>query len=73
MRKESKSHYQPIIDFLEEGISKGRLKNIPVDMALALAYAGISATVNLHLSQESLLTNNLLKQSIEISWTGLSN
>jgi len=71
VREENKSHYQGILNFMEEGMQVGVLRPMPVLLMANLVYGHIVNTAKLQLNQEFDIQADLLQQVIQSSWDGV--
>ena len=66
-------YYQPIIQFLMQGMQSGFFSSINIYLAISFLYGGICETAHLHLNGELEITSEYLKQAINMSWNSLKN
>lgn len=66
-------YYEPIIQFLGQGIQNNKFINTDIYLAVSFLYGGICETAHLHLNGELEITADRLKQAIQMSWNSLSN
>ncbi len=71
VKKENEIHYQPVIVFLAEGIQKGVLRDMPVELMTALVYGNVVATAKLHLYGGFSMQPSYLQQAMQASWDGI--
>ncbi len=72
-RQEGLVFYEPVIDFLAEGIQLKILKNIDLQLMTETIYGNVVALTQLAHSKTLKITNTLLEQAIAISWDGVHN
>lgn len=70
VREENEKYYQPVIDFLAQGINRGELRDINLDLLVSLVYGSIVATVKLALSEDFDLTDDMLQDAVKSCWDG---
>lgn len=66
-------YYEPVIQFLAEGMQKNEFMNTEIYLAVSFLYGGICETAHLHLNGELEITADRLKEAIQMSWNSLSN
>jgi len=71
VKKANEVHYLPVIDFLAEGIQKGVLREMPVELMTALVYGNVVAAAKLHLYGGFTLQSAHLQQAMQASWDGV--
>lgn len=71
VKKENEVHYNPVIIFLAEGIEKGVLRDMPVELMTALVYGNVVSTAKLHLYGGFAVQPAHLQQAMQASWDGI--
>lgn len=71
VRTDNIRHYQAVIDFLEEGIQSGILREMPLPLMLNMVYGHVVSTAKLHLNKELKVDEKLLELSVQSSWDGI--
>lgn len=71
VRAENSLHYQPILDFMQEGIKAGVMRDMPVLLMANLVYGHVVSTAKLQLSGDLEINDARLKQAIQASWDGV--
>lgn len=72
VRAENSLHYQPILDFMQQGIEAGVLRKMPLLLMANLVYGHIVSTAKLQLSGDLDITDKLLQLAVQASWDGVS-
>ncbi|TND10469.1 MAG: transcriptional regulator, tetr family [Bacteroidetes bacterium] len=67
-KEENQRYYQPVIDFLAEGVWSGILRNMDVELLVAMVYGSVATCVKLHLSKELDMNQNRVQQGVQASW-----
>lgn len=70
-RQAGQRYYQPVIDFLREGINNGELKNIDLQLLTETLHGNIVALVQIALNNKKIFKEELIEQAIRISWDGI--
>lgn len=65
-------HYASVIDFLNEGIKKEKIKKMDVELALSLVNGTVVSATQLYLSNPDLFTDEMKNKSRQFAWDGLS-
>lgn len=68
VRTENSRHYQPILDFMQEGMQAGVLREIPLLLMANLVYGHVVSTAKLHLSGDLPMSDDILQQAAQASW-----
>ncbi|MFP4090821.1 MAG: TetR/AcrR family transcriptional regulator [Cyclobacteriaceae bacterium] len=71
VREENVRHYQPIIDFLTEGMRYGVLREMPLMLMLNLVYGHVVSTAKLQLNGELDISDAYLQMAVQSSWDGV--
>jgi AcrR family transcriptional regulator len=70
--KEShKKYYQPVIDFLEQGMKTQIIESMDVALAISLLHGSIASLAKAHLTGEYSVDQARLYQAIRFCWKGL--
>lgn len=67
-KEQNMRFYQPTVDFLREGVKKGKLRKMDSELMVALVYGDIVTCIKLHLSGELKMTPARVKQALASSW-----
>lgn len=67
-KEENQRHYQPVIDFLAEGVWAGTLRNMETELLVGLVYGSVSTCVKLHISGELKMTPSRVQQAMQSCW-----
>lgn len=71
VKKKGKIFYQPVLDFLKDGINRGILGKANIDLISSIVFGNIISIVQLHVTKELEITESILQDAIAISWRGL--
>lgn len=71
IREVNKKYYQPALDLLDKGVEMGVLRNMDIDLMLALVYGNLAATVKLYLDDQFDLSEGMIQQAIQSAWDGV--
>ncbi len=63
--------YQPVIDFMQEGMQRGVLREMPIELMTALVYGNVVAAAKLHLYGGFPLQPDHLRLAAQASWDGV--
>lgn len=70
-RAENEHFYNPVIAFVQQGVSNGILRNIEPELLVALIYGNVVTCVKLHLSGELKMTPPRIRQAVQTTWDGV--
>lgn len=68
VRTQNSRHYQPILDFMQEGMQAGVLREMPLLLMANLVYGHVVSTAKLQLSGDLPITDDILQQAVQASW-----
>lgn len=68
VRAENSKHYQPILQFMQEGIKAGVLRAMPLLLMANLVYGQVVSTTKLQLSGDLHVSEDILQQAMQASW-----
>ena len=71
VKEENFRFYKPVIDFIQTGIDKGVLREIHIELMVALLYGSVTSVVKLQLSNILQIEEHLLQDAIQSSWDGV--
>jgi AcrR family transcriptional regulator len=71
VKAENTLHYQPILDFMQQGIEAGVLREMPVLLMANLVYGHIVSTAKLQLNGDLKISKTMLNLAIQASWDGV--
>ncbi|WKK77322.2 TetR/AcrR family transcriptional regulator [Marivirga salinae] len=66
-KEEQRKHYQPIIDFLGEGIRKGNLKSMDVEILTEMVHGTVASAAKIF-HQNKGLSKNAIDQLAQFAW-----
>jgi len=66
-KEEQKKHYQPIIDFLGDGIKKGALKKMDVSILTEMVHGTVVSAAKIFHQQKGI-TKNTIDELAEFAW-----
>ena len=67
LRDENFKHYKPVIEFLADGIKKGVLREMPIELMTAIVYGSVVSCVKLHLAGMQM-EGKTLKIGMQSCW-----
>jgi AcrR family transcriptional regulator len=67
-REENEVFYRPVVEFLAEGARTGVLRDMHIDLLVALVYGSVVSAVQLHLSCSLRVEGRHLLQALESAW-----
>ncbi len=62
---------KPLEDFLKQGISKGLIKKLPVELLLSQLMGPIIESVKLHYENTLRITNSLKEEMFQMAWNSI--
>lgn len=73
LRKKNRIYFKPVIDFMEDGITLGIIRDLNREFLLTFIYAGVAAAARLSLAGTVDFDEGLLVQATETSWKAIVN
>ncbi|MGB0521794.1 MAG: TetR/AcrR family transcriptional regulator [Flammeovirgaceae bacterium] len=70
IRENGKKHYKPIIDFIKDGMQKGVLREMPIQLMMTLLHSSVAAVLRLQLIGELEVTQEVLNHAMQSCWDG---
>lgn len=70
-QEENQQFYQPVVDFLVQGMELGVLRRMEKELVTALVYGHVVSVAKLHLSGRLEINENRLQQAIQSCWDGV--
>jgi AcrR family transcriptional regulator len=67
-RAENEVFYRPVVDFLAEGTRTGVLRDMHIELLVALVYGSVVSTAQLHLAGTLRVEGQHLLQALESAW-----
>jgi len=71
VKEENRHAYQPVIDFMNQGMKSGVLREMNIELMTALVYGSVVSTVKLALSEEVSMNKSLLQSAVQSCWDGV--
>lgn len=70
-REDNRRFYQPVLDFLQQGIELGVLRPLDLRMMIALVYGHIVSLAKYNLAAEEKIRQEQLEQAAQSCWDGV--
>lgn len=67
-REENAHFYAPVIDFLSQGVQQGILRNMDIELLVALVYGNVVSCVKLHLEGTLKMNTHRIQQAMQATW-----
>jgi TetR/AcrR family transcriptional regulator, multidrug resistance operon repressor len=70
-KEENIKHYEFLWNFLDQGVSSGFLRKMPVLLIMELTYGNLRSIIKMHLFGDLIITEDLLNDSIQSAWDAI--
>lgn len=70
--EKSQAYYQSVIEFLKEEIEKGTFRKLPIDLFGQMLYGNIKTLIQMKLTEDEKVTDEMLEEAIHTSWISFS-